>query len=191
MSFDFSEEGYREPVEKQFMNTSGYITGVVTRCEYNSSYNSVGIDIESETESCRFLSLYMENKDGSKSPGYYHFMSLCKLLGVDKPVQDPVTDRFENIEGKPVTIGIKFVFTEGQQYPKKYIQSIHSSKTGCTYGEALEKKPAEIIKTAIKDQFKGFSTSNGDNNTGFGDTGPGEAPAGLERADDDQNNLPF
>ncbi len=183
MSFDFSEETYQEPVEKQWMNTSGYITGKITRCEHNTSYNSIGIDIESDEQKCQFLSLYMDNKDGTKAQGYYQFMSLCKLLGINKPKKDEVSDRFEEIEGKPITLGIKFVFNAGDQYPKKYVQSIHSATSGLTYGEAIEKKPADTIKRELKDQYKGIPNNGGSG----GDVG--EMPAGLEP--EEQETLPF
>ncbi len=151
MDFNFKEDDYK--VSKSDISTSGCLKGHITRCEYDSRYDSIGIDIEGENEQVRFLSLGLTKRDSSdKAPGYYQFMALCLLLGISNPKSNE-NGVYIEIIGKEIVAGVKLKFTAGQKFPKKYLQFFCDPKTGQTYTEKRENKPAVRCKEPIKDEY--------------------------------------
>ncbi len=157
-NFDFSTETYEEPVVNEmtpFMTTSGYVKGNITKCVYNASNNCVDIDQLGTQNKKPVLAskmkLFLENKDGTKSSGYYMFMSICQLVGLNKIERDGFTGEYKDLIGKEIVFGIQLKVSEGYDVPLRNIKSVHDPVTGQTLGEKNANKKAEAIHVKLTD----------------------------------------
>ncbi len=157
-NFDFSTEDYEEPVVNEmtpFMTTSGYVKGNIAKCAYNASNNCIDIDLLGTQDKKPVLAskmkLFLENKDGTKSPGFYLFMSICQLIGLSKIERDEYSGEYKNLIGKEIVLGIQLKFSEGYDVPLRNIKSVHDPVTGQTLGEKNSNKKAEAIHVKLND----------------------------------------
>jgi hypothetical protein len=140
------------------MEKSGYVKGKLIKCSHNASDNTISVSIDgllnNSPVSAPNMKLFLDGRNGEKADGYYYFMSMCKLLGEDKPVKDEYTGEFKGLIGKEIVLGIQCVYSEGYSTPLRNIQSVHDPVTGQTLTEKNAGTPAEKVKQPIKDWYK-------------------------------------